>query len=132
MASQPAMAVDPPDVEVPSVFDIELPSAVPNVRLHTADGEDRTVGFSTLYELCVLYETEFKGKKPWEEFSVIAAGTLGLKSLDSSQWNVLTARVVHLMDTDLKKNYELLKEADSLLEKSLVTSSDSPKSSLGV
>ncbi len=131
MDSQPAMAVDPPAVEVPSVFDIELPSALPNVHLYTADGEDTIVGYSTLYDLCVLYETEFKGKKPWEEFSPIAAGTLGLKSLDPHQWTVLTARVIYLMDTDLKKNYELLKEVDFLLETSLATSSDSPKLSPG-
>lgn len=131
MASQPAMAVDLSGDESPSVFDIELPTSPPNVRIHTADGEDTTVGFSTLYELCVLYETKYRDKDLWEEFSAIVSKTLGMKSMDFSQWTVLMAKIVHLMDTDLKKNYELLREADVLLSKSPDTSSDSPKSSLG-
>ncbi len=131
MASQPAMAVELPIAEALSVFDIELPTALPNVRIHTAGGEDTTVGFNTLYELCVLYETEYKDKKTWEEFSGIVSKTLGMKSLDFSQWTVLRSRIVHLMETDLKKNFDLLKEADVLLSKSLDTSSDLPKSSLG-
>ena len=113
-----------PDTE-PSVFDIELPETAPVIRIQIGR-EKIEVSFWTLFDLCTKYEQEFVSL-PWETFAPIVAATLGVKELDLIQWRVLVTNVEHLMNTKLKKNFQIINRANDLQGKNPATSSDSPK-----
>ncbi len=108
--------------EGPSVFDISLPEVTPLLRLQIGE---RTVevSFWSVLDLCRVFDAEYR-EKEWEEFSPIVAATLGVESFDQRQWEVLLKNVEVLLQTSLKKNFQIMKEVEDLHKKSLGISSD--------